>query len=360
MDDIYKEGFRLLKQYQIKEIFWRETNHSCTSEYRRKVWDAIQATEAERKYNISSGILLSRRRKAGKIIKKNLDKETFKIFKKDCRELNFSAMGDYMEKHKLYHLSDEIWKYYRTFGRAITEGKVTWTDKKNMIRSFRQGNINKKRLLNKMDKYVKWIKDKYRGVEVKGKMICKENGTEQEITEENWNLRLDQLANRAMDNYERPDILRFINFRFNWNEKSKIREVKKQKQIKSEHMPVKMTITSKLQKPHRVYSQACSLDEFNFVFDHLRMGSTSNYNKKAIICLMSLYHARKLVEADKQQKAAAAVSNLKRTDNPESDERILSGRESLGNDQYSKLSEEKILSLGGKSAPNLIATKSTF
>jgi hypothetical protein len=204
-------------------------------------------------------------------------------------------MGDYMEKYKLYHISDEIWKYFRTFGRSITEGKVTWSDKKNMVRSFRQGYINKKRLLNKMENYTKWIRNKYRDFGIKEKMICEENGTEYEITEENWNLKYEQLANRAMDKYDRPDILRFINFRFNWNGKNIIREANKQKQFKSEHMPVKMTITSKLQKPHRIYSQACSLDEFNFVFSHLRMGSTSSYNKKAIICLMSLYHARKLV-----------------------------------------------------------------
>jgi hypothetical protein len=202
--------------------------------------------------------------------------------------------------------------------------------------------------------------------EFKGREILKEietekvNEMEKEISEINPKLKVNQLANGRIDNYERSNIIMITNFRSDWNERSKIREAKKQTQFKSEHMPVKMTITSKLQKPHRVYSQTCSLDEFNFVFDHLRMGSTSSYNKKAIICLMSLYHARKLVEADKHQKAVAAVSNLERTDNSKSDERILSGSESLGNEQYSKLSEEKILSLGGKSAPSLIVTKSMF
>jgi hypothetical protein len=100
MNDDYKEGFRILRQYQIKEIFWRETNQSVTSNYRRKVWDAIHMTEAERKYNVSSGKLLNSRKTAGKIIKDNLDKETFKIFKIECKELKFFAMGDYMEKYK--------------------------------------------------------------------------------------------------------------------------------------------------------------------------------------------------------------------------------------------------------------------
>jgi hypothetical protein len=40
-------------------------------------------------------------------------------------------------------------------------------------------------------------------------------------TEENWNFRLDQLANRAMVPEERNDIVRFIDFRFKWNERSK-------------------------------------------------------------------------------------------------------------------------------------------
>jgi hypothetical protein len=124
-DDDFKEGFGILKQYQIKEIFWREANQSKTSEYRQKVWDAIHATEVERKYNVKSGKLKSIRKSAGKVIKNNFDKETFKVFKKDCKELKFFAMGDYMEQHKLYHISDEIWKYYKTFGRSITEGNVS-------------------------------------------------------------------------------------------------------------------------------------------------------------------------------------------------------------------------------------------
>jgi hypothetical protein len=280
IDDVYREGFRILRQYQIKEIFWREANQSNTSDYRRKVWDAIHATDAERKYNVTSGKLKSVRKAAGKIIKENLDKQTFKIFKKDCALLNLSAMGDYMEKYKMYHISDHIWKYFRTFGRRIIEGKISWEDKKDKVRSLRQNYTNKKRLLNKMERYSKWIRNKYREAEVKEKMIYNEDGTMQEITEENWNERFNQLANQAMDPYSRLDILKFVNFRFDWNRKSKVRE--DNKQFKSEHMPGKRNITSNFLSPHRAYLQAYSLDEFNFVFSHLRMGSTSNYNSKAI------------------------------------------------------------------------------
>jgi hypothetical protein len=56
-EDDFEEGFRILKQYQIKEIFWRETNQSSTSEYRQKVWEAIHATDVERKYIVKSGNL---------------------------------------------------------------------------------------------------------------------------------------------------------------------------------------------------------------------------------------------------------------------------------------------------------------
>jgi hypothetical protein len=87
--------------------------------------------------------------------------------------------------------------------------------------------MNKKRLLNKMEKYPKWVRNKYKDVSVKDKMVCDDNGTLHEITAENWNLRLNQLANRAMVPEERNDIVRFIDFRFNWNEKSKVREVVK-------------------------------------------------------------------------------------------------------------------------------------
>jgi hypothetical protein len=298
---------------------------------------------------------------AGKIIKENLEKETFKIFKKDCRALNFFAMGDYMEKYKLYHISDHIWNYFKTFGNSITEGKITRSDKETIVRSFRQGYVNKKRLLNKMDNYNKWIRNKYRNAKVKEKMISNDDGTTQEITEENWNTRLDLLANRAMDKYVRPDMLRLINFRFNWNDKNMIREGIMQEQFKSEHMPVKMNITENLiLKPHRVYSQACSLDEFNFVFDHLRMGSTSSYNKNAILSLMSLYHARKLVEADKFRKAVAAMSQTGKSTHPSSDKMKLSGSKSQEkNEKYLGLPGETV-SLGGKAAPSLNPTKSRF
>jgi hypothetical protein len=83
----YQEGFRILKQYQIEEIFWREANQSKTSEYRNQLWDAIHETKARRKYDISSGTLKHRRKAAAIIIKENLDKETFNNFKQDGTEL---------------------------------------------------------------------------------------------------------------------------------------------------------------------------------------------------------------------------------------------------------------------------------
>jgi hypothetical protein len=148
-----------------------------------------------------------------------------------------------------------------------------------------------------MENYSKWTRNKYRDATVKEKIICNEEGTLHEISEETWDDQFSNLANQAMVPYERPNILRFINFRFNWNGKSKVRE--DDKQFKGEHMPVKRNITSNFLNPDRAYLQAYSLDEFNFVFSHLRMGSTSNYNSKAIKCLMSMYYAKKLVEADK-------------------------------------------------------------
>jgi hypothetical protein len=72
----YQKGFRILKQYQIKEIFWRESNQSKTSEWRNQVWDAIHITEAERKHDISSGTLKHQRKVAAKVIKENMDKDT--------------------------------------------------------------------------------------------------------------------------------------------------------------------------------------------------------------------------------------------------------------------------------------------
>jgi hypothetical protein len=124
-------------------------------------------------------------------------------------------------------------------------------------------------------------------------------------------------------------------------------------------MPVKRNITSIFLNPHRANLQACSPDESNFVFSHLRRGSTSNYNPKAIRCLMSMYHAKRLIEADKHYKATAVMSCLKEIANLKSDEGSLSGSRSQEKQKYLGLTEN-IVSLGGKSAPNLYSPKSMF
>jgi hypothetical protein len=43
------EGFRILKQYQIKELFWGENKQNKTSELRNHTWDAILSTNVKRK-----------------------------------------------------------------------------------------------------------------------------------------------------------------------------------------------------------------------------------------------------------------------------------------------------------------------
>jgi hypothetical protein len=64
--------------------------------------------------------------------------------------------------------------------------------------------------------------------------------------------------------YERKNIMKFINFRFNWTGNNKVRE--DEKQFKKEHMPVEKKIWCNFKNPHRANSQACSINEFNFVF----------------------------------------------------------------------------------------------
>jgi hypothetical protein len=80
------------------------------------------------------------------------------------------------------------------------------------------------RLLNKMENYSKWIRNKYRNASVKEKMIYVEKGTLQEVTEKKWNDEVNRLANLAMVPYERKNIMKFINFRFNWKGSNKVRE----------------------------------------------------------------------------------------------------------------------------------------
>jgi hypothetical protein len=71
-----------------------------------------------KKYGVSSGALKHQRKVAAKVIKEILDKDIFKEFKQDCAKLNFSAMGDYMEKYKLYHIANIICQYFISFGSS--------------------------------------------------------------------------------------------------------------------------------------------------------------------------------------------------------------------------------------------------
>jgi hypothetical protein len=211
-------------------------------------------------------------------------------------------MGDYM--------SHTIWKYFDTFGSDKKE-KMSWDEKKTIIRVWRQNYINKKRLLNKMDKFAKWVRNKFRNATPKEIMMDNNNGALQELTEEKWNEHVSRLANLAMALWEREDLDKQVDFRFNWSGNNEIRE--DEKKFKAQYMPVKRNIACNFKDPHRANSQACSTDEFNFVASHLRMGNTYSYNNDAIKSLMFVDHARKLVEEAKHQKAAAVMSQIKRS-----------------------------------------------
>jgi hypothetical protein len=86
-------------------------------------------TEAKKNIDVSSNSLEHRRTEAAKVIETILDEETFVRFTQGCKRLDFSIMGDYMEKYHVYHLSDQIWQYFNTFDSSKT-GKMNWDDKK--------------------------------------------------------------------------------------------------------------------------------------------------------------------------------------------------------------------------------------
>jgi hypothetical protein len=247
----FKEGFRILKQYQIKEIFWWETNQSRTSDFRDQAWDAILSTEAKRKYEVSSSFLDHKREKTAVIIKSTLDEKTLDEFTGDYRKQYFYKMRYYMEKFHMYHISDTIWEYFNTFNPRKKE-RVSWDEKNFIIQAFHQNNVNKKRLLKKMDNYSKWVRNQYRDAVVKEKMMYNENGTLQELTEENWKRKVDRLANSAMVPNKQEDLLKLVNFRFNWNGKTEARGANNQ--FKREHVPVKKIITSNFETPHSANS----------------------------------------------------------------------------------------------------------
>jgi hypothetical protein len=86
--------------------------------------------------------------------------------------------GDYREKHNLYHITDTIWGYFETSG-SKRKKTMSWDEKKFIIREHRQNYINKKRLLNKMENYSKWVKV----------------NTEMQLLKMKWNMLKWDLAN---------------------------------------------------------------------------------------------------------------------------------------------------------------------
>jgi hypothetical protein len=74
-----------------------------------------------------------------------------------------------MEKYHLYHISNEVWQYFNTFGLKRKK-TMSWDEKKDIAGVYHQNYVKKKRLRNKMDSFSKWVRSKYRYAVVKDKM----------------------------------------------------------------------------------------------------------------------------------------------------------------------------------------------
>jgi hypothetical protein len=70
----------------------------------------------------------------------------------------------------------------------------------------------------------------------------------QELTEEEWNKHVSRLVNLGMVPYNRKDLEKLVNFRFNLNGNNEVRE--DEKKFKIQYMPVKRNITCNFKDSH--------------------------------------------------------------------------------------------------------------
>jgi hypothetical protein len=117
-----EKGFKIAKQYQIKEIFWTEGSQSITSEIVKKISSYITPTNPKSKYKVSSGMNTYIRDKIGEIIRKKVNEIDYGKFMKAWRNGDYPEVVMFLEKFELHVFEDHIWAYFNTF---IIEKKQT-------------------------------------------------------------------------------------------------------------------------------------------------------------------------------------------------------------------------------------------
>jgi hypothetical protein len=68
-----------------------------------------------------------------------------------------------------------------------------------------------------------------------------------ELTEKKWNDEVSRLANHSMLPTEQDNLLKLVNYRFNWKRNNEVRD--SNNQFKRERMPVEKNITCNLKTP---------------------------------------------------------------------------------------------------------------
>jgi hypothetical protein len=76
--------------------------------------------------------------------------------------------------------------------------ELTLDDKEFLAKKYMQNNIKKKRLLDKIDKFLKWIRTKLRNLWLKEKNLYENDVKMTEATEEQWNERASRQINRVL------------------------------------------------------------------------------------------------------------------------------------------------------------------
>jgi hypothetical protein len=145
----YVKGLRIARQYQIKEIYWKQNAQSSTVNVKRRIFDNINNLNAKLAYLNSSGKNQNTKEKLAGRFRKIMDDEQFAKLNRACsRQDNFKIVR-LMEKLQLHHDADNIWKYFQSF-EIEKKKQLNWDAKNRMVKTCRWIYVNRAQLANKL------------------------------------------------------------------------------------------------------------------------------------------------------------------------------------------------------------------
>jgi hypothetical protein len=160
--DTYKRGLRITRQYQIKEIFWKERAQSRAKEFKTLLFDHIQKDKALLQYSINSHKILFKRNNLEARSRAVIKEEIFNEIKKHCITGQRDEIVTIFDINRpLYAFSEIIWQYELTF-RMLACKTLSSADKERLARIYKWYFINQARTRNKFKSITKKVSRKFK------------------------------------------------------------------------------------------------------------------------------------------------------------------------------------------------------